>query len=130
MSVNSLRKPLGDRLENFHCFRTLLLTLQAPPVGIKLHRSSNFERMIPSGFCLIRPVQGFEDIRFGAEVIESFFVLNGGISPAQRLIEIDLSGQTELRAFIQSLPRKLPPAFQLRSDVLQRLVRVLDRDRK
>src|SRR6266566_4363928 len=100
MSIDSLRKPLGDRRENFHCFSALLLTLQTPTIGIKLNRSRNFERMIPSGFCIIRPIQGFKDIRFGAEVIESFFVLNGGISPAQRLIEIDLPGQTKLRTFI------------------------------
>src|SRR6266496_5002654 len=111
MSVDSLRKPLGNCLENFHCFSTPLLTLQTPTIGIKLNGSRNFERMVPSGFCLVRPVQGFKDVRFGAEIIESFFVLNGGISPAQRLIEIDLPSQTKLRTFIQSLPRKLAAAL-------------------
>src|SRR6266487_1335098 len=111
MSVDSLRKSFGDRLEDLHRFGALLLELQTPAIGVELHRRRHFERMIPHGFRLVWPVQSFEDIRFGAEIIESFFVLNRGISPAQRLVEIDLSRQTKLRSFIQSLPRKLATPF-------------------
>src|SRR5438045_3699257 len=111
MSIDTLRKPLRDHRENSHCFSVAFLALQTPAIGIKLNRSRDFERTIPSSFCFVRSVEGFENVRFGAEVIESFFVLNRGISPTQCLVEIDLSGQTKSRAFIQSLPRKLAAAL-------------------
>src|SRR5947199_8603713 len=90
-SINSLRKTFGDFFENFHRFSALLLTLQLSAIGIKLLRSGNLERLIPGGFRVIRAVQGFEDVRFGAEIIQPFLILNRGIGPAQCCIALDLS---------------------------------------
>src|SRR5204862_7251733 len=45
ISVNSLRKPLGDLLENLHRFSALLLTLQASTIRIELWCGRNFDGM-------------------------------------------------------------------------------------
>ena len=76
VSVNSLRKPFVNVLENLHCFSVLLLKLQASTIGIELRCSRNFNSVVPGGFRLIRAVQSFENIRFGAEIIEPFLILN------------------------------------------------------
>ena len=76
ISEHSLRKPFRYLFEDFHRFSALLLTLQLSAVRIKLRRSGKLERLIPSGFRVIRAIQGFEDIRFGAEIIEPFLILN------------------------------------------------------
>src|SRR4029450_10147901 len=76
VSEDSLRKPFRNLLEDFHCFSTLLLTLQLSAVRITLWRSGNVGRWMRGGFRLVRAIQGFEDIRLGAEIIEPFLILN------------------------------------------------------
>src|SRR5262249_31786310 len=75
-SVDSVRKAFGDLLKDLHRFSTLLLILQLSPIRIKLLRIGDLERVIPNGLRFIRTIQGFEDVRLGAEVVESFLSLN------------------------------------------------------
>src|SRR5262249_34232140 len=76
ISVNSLRKSFGNLFENLHSFTSLLLVLQLSTIRIELRTFGDLEGMIPDCFCLIRPIQRFEDVCFGTEILEPFLILN------------------------------------------------------
>ena len=82
ISKYSVRKPFGHFLEDLHRFSTLLLILQLSTIRVEVGRFAYLERLVPSGFFLIRAIQPLEDIRFSAEIFEPFLNLNGGIGPA------------------------------------------------
>ena len=71
-----MRETFRHLFKNFQRFTSLFLKLQLSAIRIEILRFALLERLVPGGFCLIRAVQSFKDIRFGAEIFEPFLILN------------------------------------------------------
>jgi len=66
MSIDSLRKPLGDRRENFHCFSAPLLTLQTKNKRTRIQSSDD-----PNGLHIGR-LQALRSCAIWTEVMLSY----------------------------------------------------------